>query len=119
MFSTKKIAAVSGLLGGLAVTCTGITQAYAAAGPGACTSDAEGNITCIQWVTGTPAEGDRFARQSQGCVPMQPWTLPSPLSLLSRGTTKIGPEVTCLNSTPKTGDSAESADGPVLPRLLG
>lgn len=120
MFSTKKIAAVSGLLSGLAVTCTGITQAYAAAGPGACTSDAEGNITCIQWVTARPAEGDRFAAtQSQGCVPMQPLTLPAPLGVLSRGTTKIGPEVTCVNSTPETGGSADNADGSVLSRLLG
>ncbi|MBV7699296.1 hypothetical protein [Streptomyces sp. TRM70350] len=117
MFSTKKIAAVSGLLGGLAVTCTGVTQAYAAAGPGACTRDAEGNITCIQWVTGHPAEGERaIAKQSQNCVPVQPLTLPAPFALLSRGSTKIGPEVTCDSSTP---DTSDSGDTPVLSRLLG
>ncbi len=50
MFSRKKIAAVSGLIGGLVMTCTGIAQAHAAGGPGTCSRDQEGTVTCSQHI---------------------------------------------------------------------
>ena len=91
MLSRKKIAAVSGLLGGLAVTCAGVAQAYAAAGPGICTRDTHGNVTCIQRVEGEISE-DGFIPRQENCLPTQPLTLPA---ALGNGKVRIGPEVTC------------------------
>jgi len=95
MLSRKKIAAVSGLLCGLAVTCTGATQAYAAAGPGACTVSASGDVTCVQRFAGKTSDGEDFiVRRANTCTPQKPMELPV-IPLLNSGSTKIGPEVTC------------------------
>ncbi|WP_369247480.1 hypothetical protein [Streptomyces sp. R41] len=126
MFSRKKIAAVSGLLCGLAVTCAGATQAYAAGGPGTCTFDSEGNVTCVQRIVGDMSEGDGFVvRQAQGCVPTKPFSLPV-IPVLNNGSTKIGPEVTCspkAGSAPDNSDKSDKSDksdnGLGLPGLLG
>ncbi|MFI6054472.1 hypothetical protein ACIBCO_30820 [Streptomyces violascens] len=100
MFSAKKIAAVSGLLGGLVVTCTGAAQAYAAEGAGMCSHDSQGSTTCIQrFVGSTPEEGGYILRQAQGCVPTEPLSLPV-VGLLNRGNMQIGPEVTCSPNNP-------------------
>ena len=73
MFSRKKIAAVAGLLGSLVVTCMGAGQAHATGGPGSCTRDILGNITCIQLYEGVMPGGDLYAlRQAQTCVPIEP-----------------------------------------------
>ncbi|MFJ8313032.1 MULTISPECIES: hypothetical protein [unclassified Streptomyces] len=99
MLSRKKIAVVSGLLGGLAVACAGVTQVYAAAG-GTCTNDKHGSVTCVNRVVGSTPEGDAYiVRQSEGCVPTQPLTLPV-AGLLNRGNMQIGPQVTCSPNNP-------------------
>ena len=73
MLSRKKIAAVSGLLCGLAVTCAGATQAYAAAGPGACTVSASGDVTCVQRFAGKTSDGEDFiVRRANTCTPQTP-----------------------------------------------
>jgi hypothetical protein len=122
MFSRKKIAAVSALLGGLAVTCTGATQAYAAGGPGTCTVDAQGNVTCVQRIVGDMRDGgDGFAfRQAQSCVPTKPLSLPV-LPVVNNGSTRIGPEVTCApDAAPGPDNSDDSDKGPLeLGGLLG
>lgn len=111
MFRRKKIAAVSALLGGLAMTCTGITQAHAAGSPGTCAADNEGNITCIQRFAGATPEGGGLVREAQTCVPAQPFTLPG-VPLLNNGRTRIGPEVTCSpNATPATPAPDDSDNG--------
>jgi hypothetical protein len=111
MFSRKKIAAVSGLLGGLALTCTGVAQVHAAVGPGTCSVDAQGNITCVQRISGEKAEDGGFVlRQAQGCVPMKPFSLPG-IPLLNNGSTRIGPEVTCLPTTTSAPDSSDKSEG--------
>ena len=110
MFSRKKIAAVSGLLCGLAVTCAGATQAYAA-GPGNCHVDSQGNIVCVQRIVADMPEGG-FDGQARSCVPVQPLTLPV-VGVLNPGTTKIGPEVTCATDAPvvkKTQGAPDKAD---------
>jgi hypothetical protein len=110
MFSRKKIAAVSGLLCGLALTCGGVTQASAAAGPGNCTVDLQGNITCVQRITGEMPEGEGFViRKATSCVPVQPMQLPV-IPLVNNGSTRIGPEVTCNPSTTPVPDKADNAD---------
>jgi hypothetical protein len=118
MFSRKKIAAVSGLLCGLAVTFTGATQAYAA-GPGNCNVDLQGNIVCVQRIVAEMPDGG-FDGQARSCVPVQPLTLPA-VGVLNTGKTKIGPEVTCATDTPvlkKTPGAPDKADeGLGLPGL--
>ncbi|QIJ62754.1 hypothetical protein [Streptomyces sp. JB150] len=95
MFSTRKAAALSGLVGGLVLACTGITQAHAG-NPGTCTRDAQGNITCVQRITGVIPEGGTIPHQ-ETCRPVEPVTLPvTP----GGGTMRVGPRVTC---SPETG----------------
>lgn len=121
MFNGKKIAAVTGLLGGLAMTCLGAGQAHAA-GPGVCSLDNQGNIICTQQLQGQTPEGDGFiVRRSVNCQPTQPLTLPSP-GLLSNGQTRIGPHITCaeMSPVPATADTSDTSDaGPLLSRILG
>ncbi|MGW2028693.1 MULTISPECIES: hypothetical protein [Streptomyces] len=110
MFSTKKIVAVSGLLGGLALTLTGAAQAYAGTGPGTCTRDLLGTLTCTQRITGeVPEDGD--IPHQENCQKVEPLTLPA---AVGNGHTRLGPEVTCDPRTrgvpEKTDDRPESPD---------
>ncbi|MEV0369269.1 hypothetical protein AB0I10_05525 [Streptomyces sp. NPDC050636] len=102
MFSRKKIAAISGLLSGLAVTCAGVGvgQAYASEIHGSCTRDIQGNVTCPQQNTGYKSDDGRVAiHQSQDCMASKPVAVPAS-GLLNKGLTHIGPSVTCSNSAP-------------------
>ncbi|MEW1779141.1 hypothetical protein [Streptomyces sp. NPDC086777] len=119
--SGKKIAAVSGLLGGLAVACAGLVPAYAAAGPGKCTDDLMGNLTCTQRIRGEVPEGGSIPHQ-ETCKPVQPVQLPA---VLGQGTERLGPEVTCSPGTVgvapvEKGDEPESPADPfgVMGRIL-
>ncbi|MGW5656351.1 hypothetical protein [Streptomyces humi] len=109
MFSGKKIAAVSGLVGGLAVACAGLTSAYAAAGPGACTDDLMGNLTCTQRIRGEVPEGSTPPHQ-ETCKPVQPVQLPA---VLGQGTERLGPEVTCSPTTVGVAPVEKGAEEPV------
>ncbi|MEV1079497.1 hypothetical protein AB0I98_14760 [Streptomyces sp. NPDC050211] len=120
MFNGKKIAAVSGILGGLAMTFVGVTHASAAGGPGVCTLDAEGSIVCTQRIVGQTPEGDGFTvRRSVNCQPTEPLTLPAP-GLLNNGQTRIGPHITCAGPTSEAPAVDTSSDNrTALQRLLG
>ncbi|GHD99117.1 hypothetical protein [Streptomyces alanosinicus] len=107
MLSRKKIAAVSGLLGGLAVTCVGFAHASTAADPGGCKRDLQGGVTCIQRVQGEIPE-DGYIPHSDTCTPMQPLTLPA---ALGNGTIKYGPEVTCSAPPRDKGDGKSDFSG--------
>ncbi|MQY32404.1 hypothetical protein SRB17_03520 [Streptomyces sp. RB17] len=112
MFSSKKIAAVAGFVGGLAVTCAGVAQAHVGWGPGPCTRDIQGNVTCIQRIQGEIPEDGNLPHQDN-CLPTQPFTLPA---ALGNGTMRIGPEVTCA---PTTSGAPDKADGKMeFPGLL-
>ncbi|MFF4751450.1 hypothetical protein ACWD5R_05635 [Streptomyces sp. NPDC002514] len=111
MFSGKKIAAVSGLLGGLAVACTGIAQAQAGAGPGTCTRDLQGNVTCSQRIQGWISEGGAAPHQ-ETCQPVRRLALPA---ALAGGPTRFGPEVTC--SPTASGAPEETGGGQGWPGL--
>lgn len=104
MFSTKQIAAVSGLLGGLVVTCTSGAHAHAA---GACTTDSQGSTHCVQRMVETP-EGERYFVRQDGCTPVQPLTLPS-IPLVSSGRMRVGPEVTCSPNTNQSSPGTQSS----------
>jgi hypothetical protein len=115
MFSRKKIAAVSGLVGGIAVTCVGFTQAYAASSSGGCTRDLLGTITCTQQIKGQTSDGGAVPHQ-ETCQPVQPLRLPA---FLGQGTERLGPKVTCSPETvgvPPTepGAEQEQPDGGAL-----
>ncbi|MFF3919109.1 hypothetical protein ACFYZB_37800 [Streptomyces sp. NPDC001852] len=103
MFSTKKIAAVSGLIGGLAVTCAGVAQAHTAAGPGTCTRDILGNVSCVQRIQGEIPEDGQIPHY-ENCLPTQPFSVPA---ALGGGSMKIGPQVTCSNTTSGAPDKAD------------
>ncbi|MGW6910342.1 hypothetical protein [Streptomyces sp. NPDC054940] len=127
MFNGKKIAAVSGLLGGLAMTWIGVAPAHAAADPGACAPDSQGNIICTQRIVGQlPESGDFEVRRSVTCQPTEPVTLPA-AGLLNSGTTRIGPHITCKDMTrptmpapaPATNDNSDSGHLGALARILG
>lgn len=125
MFNGKKIAAISGLLGGLAMTCIGVTQAHAAATPASCTTDSQGNTICTQRIVGQTPEGDDFiVRRSVNCQPTKPVTVPAP-GLFSNGQTRIGPHITCSDMTPGAAPATDNneidpgAVGSALKHLFG
>ncbi|WP_326787261.1 hypothetical protein [Streptomyces sp. NBC_00151] len=112
MFSRKKIAALSGLIGGLAVTSMGITHAHAAGDPASCTRNPQGDVICVQHIEGETAGRDAIPHQ-ETCMPVQSVTLPAPTG---NGTTQLGPRVTC---SPATSGAPRSIDGKQeLPGLL-
>lgn len=91
MFSRGRIAAVSGLIGGLAVVSAGISCAAVAGDPASCTQSPQGDIICVQHITAQVPEGGSIPHQ-QTCMPTQPVTLPA---AMGSGTTHLGPQVTC------------------------
>jgi hypothetical protein len=95
MFSRKKLAALSGLIGGLAVASTGITYAHAAGNPAACTRNPQGDVICVQHIEGKSAGRGAIPHQ-ETCMPVQSVTLPASVG---NGTTQIGPRVTCSPAT--------------------
>ncbi|OIJ95843.1 hypothetical protein [Streptomyces monashensis] len=118
MFSRKKIAAVSGLVGGIAVSCVGLAQAHTAGGPGGCSNDLLGNLTCTQRIQGEVPEGETPPHQ-ETCKPVQPVTVPG---FLGTGIERLGPEVTCSPQTvgvpanaPRTVGVPAGADGRRMP----
>jgi hypothetical protein len=70
MLSRKKIAAVTGLLGGIALTCAGVVQAYGDT-KDECTRDAQGNVSCVRVQKSETVyrteDGTVHIRQSQNC----------------------------------------------------
>ncbi|MFD5335936.1 hypothetical protein [Streptomyces hawaiiensis] len=48
MLTSKKIAAVAGILGSFALIGVGATQASAEGGPGKCVDDGNGHVRCVE-----------------------------------------------------------------------
>lgn len=112
MFNRKKIAAVSGLIGGLAVTSMGFTYAHAAGDPASCTRNPQGDVICVQHIEGKTTGRDAIPHQ-ETCMPVQAVTLPAPSG---NGTTQLGPRVTC---SPATSGAPRPIEGKrELPDLL-
>ncbi|WRZ92401.1 hypothetical protein OHB54_27080 [Streptomyces sp. NBC_01007] len=112
MFSRKKIAALSGLIGGLAVASTGITYAHAAGDPTSCTRSPQGDVICVQHIEGR-STGHGAIPHQETCTPVQSVTVPAPMG---NGTTRLGPQVTC---SPATSGAPRPIDGQrELPGLL-
>ncbi|MFF9404104.1 hypothetical protein ACF1B0_01040 [Streptomyces anandii] len=122
MYSRKKIAALSGLIGGVAVACVGLTPAHADGGPGACTRDLLGNLSCTQRIKGEVPEGGTLPHQ-ETCTQSQPLRVPA---AMGNGSVLYGPTVTCDPRTvgvPPTrnggrgeaGEAGMNAMGRILP----
>ncbi|MFE3638891.1 hypothetical protein [Streptomyces sp. NPDC059168] len=111
MFSGMKIAAVAGLVGGLAAAGAGVAPAFAAGGSAPCVPDLQGDVRCTQRITGEVPE-DGFVPHRETCTPVRPMTLPA---AVGAGVTRVGPEITCSPAT--TG--ASPAEGGDEEGLLG
>jgi hypothetical protein len=104
MFNSKRIAALSGLIGGLAVASMGITHAHAAGDPAPCTRSPQGDVICVQHIEGRSAEHGAIPHQ-ETCMPVQAVTVPT---ATGNGTTRLGPQVTC---SPATSGAPRPIDG--------
>ncbi|ANP55149.1 hypothetical protein J2Z21_003358 [Streptomyces griseochromogenes] len=102
MFNRQKIATVSGLVGSLAVICSGVAHAHADEFPGDCkTSLAE--TTCISKSESirTSKDGKYVVKQTQDCKTTDRQRVVFPENyLLGGGSRKVGPVVDCSNRTP-------------------
>ena len=100
MFSRKKIAAVTALLGGLAVTGAFAPQASAAEASSLCASSVQGSAMCPPGSADQANEQGRYRiSQTQSCMPMNPLEVPV-RGLLNPGSTELGPAMHCSNSAP-------------------
>ncbi|TJZ42818.1 hypothetical protein FCH28_33540 [Streptomyces piniterrae] len=109
MFSGKKIAVVSGLLGGIAMTFAGANQANAGEATASCSPYFQ---TCIQNNSGYASpDGSLKVNQSQDCLGTKPVAMPAG-GLLNRGATQIGPQLTCSNRNPATQAQAQNQQNP-------
>lgn len=104
MNSRKKISAVAGLLGGLALTCVGIVHAYGDT-KDKCTRDAQGNVSCVRIQKSETVykseDGTTHIRQSQNCSTTSRSYVyqPQPQSgSWQPQVTRTGPKVGCSNS---------------------
>ncbi|MFG1805460.1 hypothetical protein [Streptomyces sp. NPDC049040] len=103
MFTKKKIATVSLLLGGLSAVGVGIGHASAAGPSGNCTRDAQGNTTCVSTSEQTyvTKDGRYHVQQSQECTTSSREETDTPQSAVGQpGTTQIGASVGCSNTAP-------------------
>jgi hypothetical protein len=104
MLSGKKIAAVTALLGGLAVTGAVAPQTYAAETPNGCTSSSPDSKVCTHKseTVYTTKDGKHVSvQQKQDCSAVSRERVVWPESgLANKGTTKIGPEINCSNNVP-------------------
>ncbi|WP_328782602.1 hypothetical protein OIE52_19750 [Streptomyces canus] len=107
MFNRRKIAALSVLTGGILMTCVGITQAHAAAGPGTCTRDPLGGFTCTQRIVGVIPE-DGVIPHQETCTQVQRVPMPA---TLGNGRARLGPEVTCAAPALTAPDATGTAPG--------
>jgi|tagenome__1003787_1003787.scaffolds.fasta_scaffold20210961_2 hypothetical protein len=103
MFSRRKMATVSGLLGSLAVIYVGGAQAYADQQPRDCRTTAEGETTCVHKseVVRKGKNGTYVVKQDQKCsTAYRPRLVLTEDEVFGTGTTKVGPEVDCSNTAP-------------------
>jgi hypothetical protein len=103
MLNRKHLATVSGLIGVLAAVCAGGGQAYAGNDPKDCTTTAEGETTCVHKteVVHKGKNGTYVVKQTQKCSTVyQPRLTLTDDETLATGTTKVGPEIDCSNTTP-------------------
>jgi len=103
MLNHKKIAAISWLVGGLSLAGVGISHAVAVGSAPQCTSDAQGNQTCVTKSdsTYTSDDGRIHIHQVQNCTTESRDDTQTPeIATGQPGTTHIGAVVECSNHAP-------------------
>jgi hypothetical protein len=115
MLSRKKIAAVTGLLGGLALACVGVAQAYDGATTRECTTDSQGTVSCVHVqksdTSYTSEDGTTHVSQSQNCSVRSKSRVERPEgSTGQQGTTEVGSRISC-------GNKAGAPKGIVMPHI--
>ncbi|OEJ21406.1 hypothetical protein BGM19_38650 [Streptomyces agglomeratus] len=98
MFTPKKIAAISGIVGSLAAICAGAGHAYADGRAGDCGSS--DNVCIRKSETHVDKDGERIVRQEQHCTtPGRPNVVFREHQLLGDGgSATAGPVVDCSNT---------------------
>jgi len=103
MLSRKKIAAVAGLLGGLALACVGVAQANDGETTNECTTDSGGNVSCVyiqrSETTYTSEDGTTHVRQAQNCSTTSESRVVQSENTSENATTVVGPRINCGNTT--------------------
>ncbi|WP_246101299.1 hypothetical protein [Streptomyces cyaneus] len=100
MIGRQRIAAVSGLLGALAVLYSGAAPAYADDPKGDCTISEQGDIVCIKKseVVHKGKRGKYVVKQKQACETIErPRFVHPEGNFLNGGDVKSGPVVECSN----------------------
>ncbi|WP_225822744.1 hypothetical protein [Streptomyces naphthomycinicus] len=100
MFTSQRIATVSGLVGSLAAICLGAGHAYAEAGPADCRTTAQGDVVCIRKTeTRLDKDGTHVLKQEQDCSAVdRPRGLVPDDRLTDGGSVSVGPVVDCSNT---------------------
>ena len=100
MFTAQKIAAVSGLITGLAAICLGAPYAYA--DDGNCATTAQGDTICIRKSeTQIDKDDAHIVEQKQACSTAdRPNVVDWQDKMLDGGSTSVGPVVECSNTAP-------------------
>ncbi|MBT2398251.1 hypothetical protein [Streptomyces sp. ISL-100] len=99
MFTPKKIAAISGIVGSLAAICAGAGHAYADGRAGDCAS--RGNVCIRKSETRVDKDGEHIVRQEQHCsTPDRPNVVFQEYRLLDDGgsAAAAGPVMECSNT---------------------
>ncbi|NUP36387.1 MAG: hypothetical protein HOY76_05040 [Streptomyces sp.] len=118
MFSQKKLATASLILGGLSMAGIGMSHAYAAGPSNGCSRDAQGNVTCVHKTekTFTTSDGTVHVQQAQECSSASREVVDTPQTVVGQvgqlGTTRIGPVVNCSEHAP----APQGFQAPVVPR---
>ncbi|MEU3519193.1 hypothetical protein ABZ770_28625 [Streptomyces sp. NPDC006654] len=99
MFPSRKIATVSGLLGGLAVLCVGAGHAYADPSPADCRTTAQGGTVCVRKSeTHVDKNGTHVLKQAQDCSTSdRPQVLFPGDQAAGDGSAAVGEVVDCSN----------------------
>ncbi|MFK0157512.1 hypothetical protein ACIQVL_13465 [Streptomyces sp. NPDC090499] len=99
MFTARKIATVSGLVGSLAALCVGAGHAYADPAPGDCRTTAQGGTVCVhKSETRIDKNGTHVLKQAQDCSTSdRPRVVFPDDQLVGEGSHGVGEVVDCSN----------------------
>ncbi|KOV64994.1 hypothetical protein [Streptomyces sp. MMG1121] len=100
MFTARKIATVTGLVGSLAVFCVGAGHAYAEGPKGSCKSTEQGGTVCVHKTeTRIDKNGAHVIKQAQDCSTSdRPRVVFPEDTLVGGGSASVGPVVDCSNT---------------------
>ncbi|MFE9607812.1 hypothetical protein [Streptomyces sp. NPDC006012] len=100
MFTSRKIATVSGLIGSLAAFCVGAGHAYAHGPSDDCKSTEQGGTVCIhKSETRIDKDGTHVVKQEQDCsMADRPRVVFPEEQVMGGGSASVGQKVDCSNT---------------------